>query len=145
MAGGRKVTALGFRLAGHPTPTPFDRDVVETLGTTVFLTGNDSFDPEEVDTLEIGYRSQPSQAVTFSVAVFYNVYDNLRTIEPASATEFLPLRWDNRMEGSTYGMEAWGKWQVTDWWRLSPGFRLLRKRLEFSTGASELLGSRTGG
>ena len=50
--------------------------------------------------------------MTFSVAVFYNVYDNLRTIEPASATEFLPLRWDNRMEGSTYGMEAWGKWQV---------------------------------
>ena len=89
------------------TPTPFDRDAVETLGTTAFLTGNDSFDPEQVDTLEIGYLSQPSQAVTFSVAVFYNVYDNLRTIKPASATESLPLRWDNRMEGSTVGGRVW--------------------------------------
>ncbi len=53
---------------------------------------------------------------------------------------FLPLTWGNRMEGDTYGMEAWAKWQVTDWWRLAPGIRLLRKRLEFAPGASMLLG-----
>ena len=44
------------------------------------------------------------------------------------------------MEGSTYGVEVWANWQVTSWWRLSPGFRSLHKRLRFSDGASQLLG-----
>jgi iron complex outermembrane receptor protein len=44
------------------------------------------------------------------------------------------------MEGDTYGLEFWAKWQVTPWWRLAPGVRLLRKRLEFSPDASQLLG-----
>ena len=122
------------------SPTPFDTDVVEKVGTTVFLTGNDSFDPERVDTYEIGYRLQPTPNLTFATSVFYNVYDDLRTIEPASSTQFLPLRWDNLMEGDTYGFEAWAKWQVTPWWRVTPGLRLLRKKLRFSAGASTLLG-----
>jgi iron complex outermembrane recepter protein len=122
------------------SPTPFDRDVIETLDTTVFLTGNKSFEPERVDAFEVGLRAQASHKLTFSASVFYNMYEDLRTIEPASSTQFLPLRWDNLMEGATYGFEAWGKWQVTDWWRLAPGVRLLRKRLEFAPSASELLG-----
>jgi iron complex outermembrane receptor protein len=122
------------------SPTPFDHDVVERLGGQVFLTGNDRFEPEQVDTFEVGYRTEATERLTLSAAAFYNVYDDLRTIEPASSTQFLPLRWDNGMEGETYGLEAWGKWQVADWWRLSPGVRLLRQRLEFSRGASGLLG-----
>lgn len=120
------------------SPTPFDRDVIEQIGALVFLTGNPSFDPERVDAFEIGYRGQPHADVSISIAAFYNRYDRLRTIEPAPGG-FLPLRWDNLMEGDTYGLEAWGKWQATSWWRLAPGVRLLRKRLEFSPGASALL------
>jgi iron complex outermembrane receptor protein len=44
------------------------------------------------------------------------------------------------MRGNTYGVEAWADWQVLDWWRLSPSFTLLRKRLRYDTGASGLLG-----
>ena len=120
--------------------TPFDRDVVEKLGPTVFLTGNRDFDAEQVDAFEIGFRVQPVTNVSFSTSVFYNVYDDLRTIEPASSAAFLPLHWGNRMEGHTYGVEAWAKWQIASWWRLAPGFRWLHKELEFSSGASELLG-----
>lgn len=122
------------------SPTPFDRDVIERLDGQVFLTGNDQFEPERVDTLEVGYRTEATERLTLSASAFYNVYEDLRTIEPASSMQFLPLRWGNRMEGDTYGLEAWGKWQVADWWRLSPGVRLLRQRLEFSAGASGLLG-----
>ncbi|MFL6578269.1 MAG: TonB-dependent receptor plug domain-containing protein [Povalibacter sp.] len=121
------------------SPTPFDRDVVEKVGGAVFLTGNNSFDPEQVDSYELGYRVQPTSNLSLSASVFYNVYDDLRTIEPTPGT-FVPLSWDNLMEGDTYGFEAWAKWQVTDWWRLAPGVRLLRKSLEFSSGASTLLG-----
>ena len=120
--------------------TPFDVDVVERPdGVTDFLIGNPDFDPEQVDAYQLGYRGQLLTDLWVSVSAFYNVHDDLRTIEPAPGA-FIPLRWDNLMEGETYGFELWGKWQITDWWRLSPGVRVLRKRLEFSPGASQLLG-----
>jgi iron complex outermembrane receptor protein len=122
------------------TPTPFDDDVAEKLGATVFLQGNPDFRSERVLAYEVGYRGILSSAFSLSVSAFYNVYDDLRTIETASSTVFLPLRWDNNMAGYTYGMTAWAKWQVTDWWRLAPGFVILNKQLHFTPGASQLLG-----
>jgi iron complex outermembrane receptor protein len=122
------------------SPTPFDVDVVEKLGSTVFLTGNPDFHTERLTAYELGYRAQPVPAVSFSVAAFYNHYDELRTVEFDSSTVALPLHWGNLMSGDTYGLDAWGSLQVTDWWRLSPGVSLLHKRLHFEPGASGLLG-----
>jgi iron complex outermembrane receptor protein len=104
-----------------------------------FLVGDPDFKPEDVNAFEIGYRAQPHASISWSLSTFYNDYMDLRTIEPAPGG-FLPLRWGNLMEGSTYGVEVWANWQVTKWWRLSPGFRSLHKRLKFSEGASGLLG-----
>jgi iron complex outermembrane receptor protein len=125
---------------GIRSPTPFDVDVVEKVGTTVFLTGNPRFSSEKVSAYEIGYRAQPTSHLSVSVSTFYNAYDDLRTIETASSTQFLPLYWGNLMHGNTYGVTAWADWQVNDRWRLSPSLRLLRKHLRFESGASELLG-----
>jgi iron complex outermembrane recepter protein len=122
------------------SPTPFDHDVIERVGTTTFLTGNAWFRPERVTTYEMGYRGQPVQGFSMSLTAFYNEYRDLRTIETASDTVFLPLHWGNRMRGNTYGMEAWADWQVLDWWRLSPSVTLLQKRLRFDSGSSGLLG-----
>jgi iron complex outermembrane receptor protein len=142
------------RLAWHPgertlvwlagsrairSPTPFDQDVVERFGDIVYLVGNRDFRPERVDTFELGLRAQPSERFTFSTTLFYNVYDDLRTIEPASEAP-LPYQWQNRMEGGSYGFEAWAKWQVNSWWRLAPSLRILERDLEFSSGASGLVG-----
>ena len=121
------------------TATPFDVDVVETLGTTVFLTGNPEFQPEEVVAYEIGFRGEPADSISVSIAAFLNRYDDLRTIEPASGSVFLPLRWDNLMQGRVHGLTAWAKWSVARWWRLSPGVTLQHKDLRFSPGASQLL------
>lgn len=121
------------------SPTPFDTDVEERTGTVLVLQGNPDFRAENVDAFELGYRSRPHASISWSLSTFYNEYDDLRTIEPAVGG-FLPLRWGNLMEGSTYGVELWANWQVTSWWRLSPGFRSLHKRLRFSDGASQLLG-----
>ncbi len=122
------------------SPTPFDQDVVENVGGVAFLTGNQSFHPERVSAYEIGYRALPFARVSVSASVFYNHYDDLRTIEPASSTAFLPLYWGNAMEGTTYGVEAWADIQVSPWWRLSPGLRTLHEDLRFKPGASQLLG-----
>jgi iron complex outermembrane receptor protein len=121
------------------SPTPFDDEVEEKMGSAVFLTGNTRFRPESVTAYELGSRTQATATLSVSVAAFYNVYDDLRTIEPAPTT-FIPLYWGNLMRGDTYGVEAWANWQPTEWWRLSPGFTALREQLRFKPGASGLLG-----
>jgi iron complex outermembrane receptor protein len=119
-------------------PTPFDVDVQEFVGGTLFLEGNADFKPEKVTAYELGVRAQPDARLSISASAFYNEYDDLRTIEITPVT-FLPLTWGNLIEGSAYGFEAWANLQIAPWWRLSPGFRSLHKRLEWSEGASRLV------
>lgn len=119
--------------------TPFDRDVLEIVDGLEFLAGYKDFDPEKVETLELGWRAQANQDLTVSIATFLNFYDDLRSIEPTPVT-ILPLRWENEMKGRTYGVEAWAKWQVARAWRLSPGIRVLQKDLRWKDDATRVVG-----
>lgn len=134
-------TALLWAAASRAirSPTPFDADVSELVGGVPFLVGNPDFQTEKVTAYEIGYRGRPTEMISLSVSGFYDVYDDLRTIEVTPVT-FLPVFWDNRMKGETYGIEGWADVQITSWWRVSPGLRSLHKDLEFKQGASGLLG-----
>lgn len=127
------------------SPTPFETDVIERVGPTLALAGNRAFRPEEVSAYEVGYRGAPTSALSVSLSGFYNVYDDLRTIEPSPVTGFFPLTWDNLMRGETYGIEGWATLQIMDWWRLSPGFRTLTGHLRFAPGASGILGTAQAG
>ena len=135
-------TALLWAAASRAirSPTPFDTDVVERIGPLLALTGNRAFRPEKVTAYELGYRGQPAAPLSFSVSGYYNVYDDLRTIEPTPGASFFPLTWGNLMHGDTYGVEAWANWQVADWWRLSPGLRTVTEHLRLAPGASGILG-----
>jgi iron complex outermembrane receptor protein len=126
------------------SPTPFDTDVVELVGPTPFLVGDPNFKPEEVTAYELGYRGQWFDRFTVSISAFENVYDNLKSIEPAPAT-FIPLRWANTIEGNVHGVEIWGSLQATDWWRLSAGLTVQHLDLSFEPGASKLLGTQQAG
>jgi iron complex outermembrane receptor protein len=121
------------------SPTPFDADVVEKLGNATFLTGDPNFLPEQVTAYEIGYRSQILPDLSVSVSAFHNVYDDLKDIEPTPVS-ILPLLWANTMQGEVNGVEIWGSFQATDWWRLTAGFNLQHEDLRFAPGASQLLG-----
>lgn len=123
------------------SPTPFDDEVVEKVGTTNFLVANGGFRPEKVTAYEVGVRSQPSSRFSLSISPFYNVYDDLRTVDPAPAPLFLPLYWGNSLKGDVFGLDAWASWQVNEWWRLSPGVAWVRERLSFKPGAIPLLGT----
>ena len=127
------------------SPTPFDDDVVEKISSVVYLAADSRFRPEQVTAYETGLRAEASARLSLSVAAYYNVYDDLRTVEPASSNVFLPLYWGNLMRGDTYGLEAWANWQATDWWRLSPGVSWLKEQLRFKSGASGLLGTSQAG
>ena len=120
-------------------PTPFDRDVVEKIGPTVFLTGDPDFQPEKLTAYEVGARVQPTSRLSFSVSTFYNVYDDLRSIEPKPVV-FLPLSWGNGFEGDTYGFEAWADYRVASWWKLTATFDLLEKDLRVKPSGSGILG-----
>ena len=121
------------------SPTPFDRDVVEKVGSVVFLTGRANFKPESLTAYELGARAQPASRLSVSISGFFNDYDDLKTIE-TTPVSFLPLLWGNGMHGDTWGVEAWGDYQAAPWWRLSAGFNLLYERLSFRPGASGILG-----
>jgi iron complex outermembrane recepter protein len=121
------------------SPTPFDTDVRELSGTTLFLTGDPNFRPEQVTAYEAGYRGQWFGRVSLSVSAYENVYDDLKSIEPAPVA-FIPLRWANTIDGNVHGVEIWASLQATDWWQLSAGGFIQHLDLAFDPGASKLLG-----
>jgi iron complex outermembrane receptor protein len=117
------------------TPARFDRDLYAPRT----LAGGPDFDSEQLLAYEIGYRGQPSEALSFSLSAFYNVYDDLRTVEASSALVF-PLVVRNGMEGETYGIELWGNVAAASWWRLSAGLTTLRKDLRLKPGSTDIFG-----
>ncbi len=124
-------------------PSRLDRDFVQINGSTLFLKG-DNFRPEAVVAYEAGLRGQPSQRSSLSVSVFYNVYSDLRSFEFSPGGGF-PLTFANGMEGETWGVEAWGAYQVTRRWRLSAAFNWLHEDLRFKPGSSQIGGVQTAG
>lgn len=106
------------------TPSRIDRE----LELLPFVPASTDFDSEKVTALEAGYRGEPASWLSLSVNLFYNFYDELRTTELLSGP-VLQVQLLNGRKGSTWGIEAWSKAQVTPWWRLSLGATTLHKDL----------------
>ena len=121
------------------SPTPFDADVQEKLGAAVFLTGNPSFLPEQLTAYELGYRAQLAPDLSVSVSSYLDVYENLKSIEKGIYPG-VPLAWGNGIQGSIHGVEIWGDFRATDWWRLTASVVVQHDDLKFSPLSSGLLG-----
>jgi iron complex outermembrane receptor protein len=124
-------------------PSRIDRDLFEAVGPEVIIRGDD-FRPEELTAYELGYRGRPSPNTSLSISTFYNVYRDLRSVEPAPDGGF-PLTFENRMLGDTCGVEVWGNYQVNTWWRLTGGANWLHENLHFAPGSSGLGGTALAG
>ena len=116
------------------TPNRIERD----LTLPGFLVGAD-FGSERVTAYEVGYRANPSPRTSFSINAFYNVYDALRTVSITPAT-FLPLNLTNNGEANTWGVEAWGSYDVSPAWRLSAGVSTLTKDYDPTPVADDISG-----
>lgn len=115
-----------------------DLAVIPGLGgppTLIVATGNANFRPEEVLALELGYRTELAEWLTVDVTAFYNIYDNLRTAErgtpslalsPAPPHIVVPLLFDNKLHGETYGLEIAAAWRPVNYWTLMANYSLLR-------------------
>jgi iron complex outermembrane receptor protein len=93
---------------------------------------------EELLAYEAGYRAQASRRISADLSAFFNVYDHLRTYEPAppflESTPsplhlVVPQVISDRMHGDTYGAEISSALRVFDWWRVSPGYAWLKMNL----------------
>lgn len=100
--------------------------------------GNSNVRSEEVMSYELGYRIEPTKRLSFDLACFYNVYDNLVgyapglprfEIDPAPAHVLIPLPANNRQSAETYGAELSARWQVMDHWRLAGSYSWLHMRV----------------
>ncbi|MDB5708512.1 MAG: TonB-dependent receptor plug [Sphingomonas bacterium] len=138
LGGGATLWAAASRAIR--SPTPFDRDVVETVGGAVLLTGDANFRTEKLTAYEAGLRSRLGRLASFSVSGFYNVYDDLRSIELTPVTG-LPLRWGNRINAQSWGVEAEATVKPAPWWQLTAGYSFLHQRVTFDPDASRLLGT----
>jgi iron complex outermembrane receptor protein len=118
-------------------PSLFDRDVREYLGKTLFLEGGADFESEKLWAYQAGTRVEPIANMSLSLSAYYNVYTGLRSIEPTIPT-LLPLYFGNLMAGHVYGLEGWGSYSLTTWWRLSAGFNVQREDLRFLPASSGL-------
>jgi iron complex outermembrane recepter protein len=124
-------------------PSRLDRDLSEVLGPEVIIKGGD-FQDEKLTAYELGYRAQPTTNSSLSISTFYNDYTDLRSVE-YSAGGVLPAMFANLMAGDTYGLEVWGDYQVSDWWRLSAGTNWLHEDLHFEPGSSGFGGTALAG
>jgi iron complex outermembrane receptor protein len=104
------------------TPSRIDRQ----LEFLPLLAPSTQFRAEKLTALEAGYRGEPTSWLTLSVNLFYNFYSDLRTTEFVNGAT-IPIELLNGRKGRTYGIEAWGKAQLTRWWRLSLGATTLHK------------------
>ncbi|MGH8056114.1 MAG: TonB-dependent receptor plug domain-containing protein [Candidatus Entotheonellia bacterium] len=126
------------------TPSRLDRDLFVPGSAPFQIAGGPDFTSETLIAYEIGYRMEPVPEASFSISMFYNVYDELRSIE-AAAGGGPPSVFDNKMEGETYGVEVWGSYRVRNWWKLSAGFNYLQEDLRFKPDSRDTFGVQAAG
>ncbi len=90
---------------------------------------------EKVIAYELGMRSQITTDISLDTAIFYNDYDEIRSIavnsyEYSNGTLNIPVSFDYRTKGYTYGFETSMVWQVINAWRLNLNYSWLKIKLD---------------
>ena len=121
------------------TPARIDRDFFLYLAPNLpFIAGNSSFVSENMVACELGSRLQPMENLSISLATFYNVYNNIRSVEPGPPPYGIPVTFGNGVKGKTYGVELSATYQPTSWWNLRGGYTFLKKDLSVKPGSKDM-------
>jgi iron complex outermembrane receptor protein len=118
------------------TPSRIDRDyfspVTPQPPEIASVTGGPGFISEKAFAYELGYRLQPNSNSSFSVATFYNVYKDVYSLETLPGTR--TLQTFNGSEGTSWGTELSGTYQILDKWRIRGGYTYLDVKLQAKPG-----------
>ncbi|MFP4144474.1 MAG: TonB-dependent receptor plug domain-containing protein [Phycisphaeraceae bacterium] len=114
------------------TPTRFQEDGQLTLDVVptpfgpmpIRMVGKDDLPPEKLIAYEVGHRWAPSRNFFLDTTAFYNEYDDLSSMVPASQP--MTLTFASEGEAESYGLETSATWQVTSDWELRGSYSLLR-------------------
>ncbi len=119
------------------TPSRIDRELFAPGRPPFLLAGGPGFVSENLSAYELGYRTQAAERFSLSLATFYNVYDNLRSIERQNPPAPLPVVIANGLKGESYGAELTGDYRITDRWRLRAGYTELRIHIWPGPGSTD--------
>jgi iron complex outermembrane receptor protein len=109
------------------------------------LVASPTFRPEKLTAYEVGYRVMPAKHLSFDVASFYNVYDDLQTIETGAsvltttpiAGLMTPLVRGNNARGRVAGAEVTAFWTVNDVLQLSGNYTRLHMELHAKPASND--------
>ena len=107
-------------------PSRLDRDfyVIDPLDPDAFLVaGGAEVVAETARVAELGYRAQPTPALSWSATAFYTDFERLRTLEgaPPGANPAATYVLASLGKGALRGVELWANWQAARGWRLHAG------------------------
>jgi iron complex outermembrane recepter protein len=106
--------------------------------------GNRRIVSEKLLAYEAGYRVRPAETVNLDLALFYHIYDDLRSNElglpePYGTSFLVPIRADNLTRGRTYGAELAADWQLLPRWQLRASYAYLEMDLKLQQKGQDLL------
>lgn len=117
------------------TPSRVDRDLFIPNAPPFVIAGGPNFQSEELTAFELGYRARPIERTSVSLALFYNNYENIRSVEPGP-----PITLANGNEGESYGAELTVDYQVTDHCRVWAGYTHLQVSVRREAGSGDATG-----
>lgn len=112
--------------------------------TEISVFGDRNFRSEDLLAYEAGYRIRPLDPVFLDLALFYNRYVHLRSIEqgagftennPAPSHTVLPFDIANNFTGQSGGVELASNVQLAAWWLLQANYAYLREDLKPTNGS----------
>ena len=115
------------------SPSRIDRELALNPPFVPVLVPNPGFRSETSDVLELGYRAQATPRLAYSATLFHHRHRHLRSVETRpDGTSTL----DNKLAGTTRGVEASLAAQPTQRWRLRGALTLVRQRLHAIDGST---------
>ena len=136
------------RAVRTPSRVEHDLALIAALSPTIpsfgRVTGNKSFDAEELLAYELGYRVQPTDRLSVDLAGFYNRYNDLLSLETGSSfleppgNLIFPFLIENKMKAHVYGAELAADWRWLDWWRWRFAYSHVHINLTKAPGSTDI-------
>ncbi|HEX5044828.1 MAG TPA: TonB-dependent receptor [Candidatus Polarisedimenticolaceae bacterium] len=110
------------------------------------LQGDPGFEPERILGYEAGYNQVLGERLTWSLAAFYNGYDDLLGIDvhepeveaaPAPPHLLVPIFFGNELRGRTKGVEITPTWNAASWLRFKAAYSYLAIELVSKPGHND--------
>ncbi len=100
----------------------------------ITIIGNRDYNSEALLAYELGSRVSLTNSLSFDIALFYNDYRSFQTLEPLSpiltstpppSHVIVPLQFNTKAQGETYGIEIVSDWRPTDIFRVVASYAFL--------------------